>query len=669
MSAAVQSLWAELIAATLADAGVTTCVVSPGSRSTPLVAALAADGRFELPTIIDERAAAFFALGLARASMGARTKMGADPISPAPVAMVCTSGSAAAHYLPALVEASMAGVPLIAITADRPPELQDCGASQTINQINLYGSFVRAAIDLGPPTGTALAMRALRRKVLQAVTTARGPRPGPVQLEVPLRKPLEPAAPSTDEERALARLVADLRRTPVMVAPPRMVADDAAIAALAEAIAAEPRGVIVAGAMPVAFAHAREAVFALAARAGYPILAEAGSQLRFAPRNTAKSARTAMTGATATTGTTAMTAANAMTGTTEMTGATATTGTTEMTGANAMTATPTLAGAAPVFVDHFDVLLAASTLAPAPKLVIQIGAEPVAASWPTAFAGAKRWVLSDCDWHDADSSAHAVIVGDVARTFAALVERVAPKRSTGVGPHFAEAWQAAEARAAGAVNRALASHPRSEGAVLRAVMDALPATVAIQIGNSLPIRVIDQVCSSTTERRVLTQRGAAGIDGLIASAAGATRAGAPVLLVLGDVSFAHDVGGLLAAREAQAPLAILVLDNGGGRIFDGLPFAKTNPGPAFGRHWTTTPGLDPAAVALVLGAQAITAASPSAAAAAVAAAFSKPGVTVIHAPVTPTGAHDVRRDVLELVNASTGRASSGSIAAVGAPNG
>src|SRR3954466_11652340 len=105
MTAAVQTLWAELIAATLADAGVTTCIVSPGSRSTPLVTALTADGRFDLPTIIDERAASFFALGMARSSG-------------LPVAVVCTSGSAAAHYLPALVEASMAGIPLIALTAD-----------------------------------------------------------------------------------------------------------------------------------------------------------------------------------------------------------------------------------------------------------------------------------------------------------------------------------------------------------------------------------------------------------------------------------------------------------------------------------------------------------------------------------------------------------------------
>ena len=185
MTAAVQTLWAELIAATLADAGVRTCVISPGSRSTPLVAALAADGRCALPTIIDERAAAFFALGVARATGE-------------PVALVCTSGTAAAHYLPALIEASAAGIPLLAITADRPPELQACGANQTIDQVHLYGGFVRGAFDLGAPVASALALRAVRRKLTQAVLLARGPHPGPVHLEVPLRKPLEPAAPDSE---------------------------------------------------------------------------------------------------------------------------------------------------------------------------------------------------------------------------------------------------------------------------------------------------------------------------------------------------------------------------------------------------------------------------------------------------------------------------------------
>lgn len=576
MTAAVQTMWTELLVATLADAGVRTCVVSPGSRSTPLVTALAAEARIDLPTIIDERAAAFYALGIARATNE-------------PVALVCTSGSAAAHYLPALVEASMASIPLIAITADRPPELQQCGASQTIDQIDLYGSFVRQAFDLGPPTGTPLAMRALRRKIVQAVTRARGPHPGPVHLEVPLRKPLEPAKPSTDDERALARVVAELRASPVTIAAPRLVADDAALAELAAAIAAEPRGVIVAGALPASFS--REAALAFAARTGYPLLAESGSQLRFASRP----------GVTA--------------------------------------------------IDHFDLLLATPTIAPSPRLVIQIGAEPVATGWSTAFAGIPRYVLADHEWHDADSTARAVILGDVAASLAKLGLGLEPRTE------FAAAWRAAESRASGAMHRALAAHPRSEGSVLRAVVDAAPREMLLQIGNSLPIRVVDQVCPGGVERTVLTQRGAAGIDGLIASAAGATRAHKPVLLVLGDVSFAHDVGGLLAAREAVAPLVILVIDNGGGRIFDGLPVARTNPGAAFERHFTTTPGLDIAAVAHVLGARAVTAATPVAAATAITAAITERGVTVIHAPVTPTGAHDVRRDAIEILNTTPARPS------------
>jgi 2-succinyl-5-enolpyruvyl-6-hydroxy-3-cyclohexene-1-carboxylate synthase len=579
MSAAVQTLWAELIAATLADAGVTTCVVSPGSRSTPLVLALAADGRFELPTIIDERAAAFFALGIARATG-------------TPAALVCTSGSAAAHYLPALVEASMASVPLVVLTADRPPELQQCGASQTIDQIDLYGSFVRGAFDLGAPVGSPLAMRALRRKIVQAVTLARGPHPGPVHLEVPLRKPLEPVAPNTDEERALARVVADLRRSPALLHPAQLIAPAIALEELAAAIAREPRGVIVAGALPASFASAREAVFALAARTGYPVLAEAGSQLRYGARH-------------------------------------------------------------PHVIDHVDLILAAPSLAgaPAPRLVIQLGAEPVAAGWVAAqpvLAGAERWVLADHVWHDPDSSARAVVIGDVATSLAALSARVTTRPGD-----YAEAWRAADARASSALGRAIASHPRSEVAVVQAVLDAVPAGGIVQLGNSLPIRIVDHVRGGGAERIVLTQRGAAGIDGLIASAAGATRAGRPVVLVLGDVSFAHDIGGLLAARHARAPLAIIVIDNGGGRIFSGLPVARSGAAKAFEDHFLTAPALDPTAVAAALGVRAVTAPSPAAVSGALADALAGSGATLIHAPVSATGAHDVRRDALELLVGST----------------
>jgi len=587
VTAAIQTLWAELVATTLADAGVVRCVISPGSRSTPLVAALACEPRLELTTLIDERTAGFFALGAARA-----TGM--------PVALVCTSGTAAAHYLPAIIEASMAGVPLVVLTADRPPELQDCGASQTIDQVKLYGDFVRGASDLGPPSPGELALRAVRRKLVQAITLAAGPDPGPVQIQLPLRKPLEPAAPTSDAERSLASLAARLAG-PVRIAPPQLAPDATALAELAAAIAAEPDGVIVAGALPARFAASRAAVLALAARTGYPILAEAGSQLRFGPRPD---------------------------------------------------------GA--VFVDHFDLIPPGAL--PLPRLVLQLGAEPVAAAWPgwlgrLADAGTARWVLAGARWHDADSSARGVILGDVAGAIAGLaaaIDGLAVRRDADA--HTADAaaaWRDAEARAAAATTAALDGHPRSETAMLRAAIAAVPAGAAIQLGNSLPIRIVDHIAGGGAARSVLTQRGAAGIDGLIASAAGATAAGAPVLLVLGDVSFAHDVGGLLAARAARAPLAILVIDNRGGQIFAGLPIARAHQGAAFERHWLTAPELDPAAVAAALGARATTAVSPAAAATAIAAALASPGVTVIHAPVTASGAHDVRRAALDRFDTQT----------------
>jgi len=306
-----------------------------------------------------------------------------------------------------------------------------------------------------------------------------------------------------------------------------------------------------------------------------------------------------------------------------------------------------------VAVDHFDVLPPAAL--PLPRLVLQLGHEPVATAWPAwlarlSAAGSARWVLAGHAWHDADSSARGVLLGEVGPTIAALSDAVGAlaRERRAAARDAAAAWRVAETGAATALARALDAHPRSEAALMRAAIAALPDGAALQIGNSLPIRVVDQVCAGGgVARQVLTQRGAAGIDGLIASAAGATWAGAPVLLVLGDVSFAHDLGGLVAARCARAPLAILVVDNRGGQIFAGLPVARAAPGAAFERHWITAPELDPAAIASALGLAATTAASPAGAAAAIAHALAAPGVTVIHAPVSASGAHDVRRAALD----------------------
>ncbi|HUQ06478.1 MAG TPA: 2-succinyl-5-enolpyruvyl-6-hydroxy-3-cyclohexene-1-carboxylic-acid synthase [Kofleriaceae bacterium] len=570
MTAAVQTVWAELVAASLADAGVADVVVSPGSRSTPLAAALARLP-VRLHVVVDERAAAFFALGIARADG-------------APAALVCTSGTAPAHYLPAVIEASMSGVPLVIVSADRPPELHGAGASQTIDQTKLFGGFVRRFDDLGPPDGSALALRSVRRKIGQAVAASRGPAPGPVHVNVPLRKPLEPAAPSTVAERTAAAEATRLRTLPIAAVAPTVRVPDDVIARVAEAIAGTTRGVLLATAGPASRREARAAAFTLARHAGWPVLAEAGSQLRFAPRDGI------------------------------------------------------------LAVDHAGLAASAEL---APEVIVQLGGEPVAMGWGAIATGARRFIIAEHGWPDGDSTAEAVLVGDVADTLARITAALATPRLPSA---YARAWRDADRVAADAIAAALAEHAAAntglaaEHAMVGAAIAAVPTGAQLVLGNSLPVRVADEIAGGGRDLTVLTQRGAAGIDGLIAGAAGAAARNGATVLVLGDVSFAHDVGALACARGL--PLAIVVIDNGGGRIFDQLPVVASDlPDGAFERLWRTPTALDPVAAARAFGIEAALVRDPDELGAAIDRGVGRgaAGPVVIHAPVAPESAASIRR--------------------------
>src|SRR5215207_9317749 len=253
----------------LARCGVRNAALSPGSRSTPLALALWRRAEIHVSVIVDERSAGFFALGAAQAT---RT----------PVAVLCTSGTAAANLHPAVCEADESAVPLVVITADRPPELRGIGAGQTIDQLKLYGDSVRWFCELGTHDADDDGLLHFRSVACRAFWTAAGdPRPGPVHLNVPWRDPLGPE-PRPDDVTATAPLALEGRDgdrplTTVPPAPP--LPADALVEALAARIAAASRGLIVAGRMPVP--GAAEAIAALAGAAGYPILAEPTSQLRF----------------------------------------------------------------------------------------------------------------------------------------------------------------------------------------------------------------------------------------------------------------------------------------------------------------------------------------------------------------------------------------------------
>src|SRR4051812_27663620 len=267
--AAVNSTYAPLHALVdeLARCGMTHAVTSPGSRNAPLALSLAADPRLEAVSVIDERSAGFVALGMAKTSGR-------------PVAVTCTSGSAAANLMPAVVEAHEARVPLIVLTADRPPELRDTGAGQAIDQVKLYGSFAKWFVEVGNhPLGapTAVHYRAL---ACRAWHTARGGRPGVVHLNFPLREPLAPA-PEEGLDAGDWQGRADggpwVQVHAPSPSPPVELVNG--IAARSRGVA---RGAIVCGS---AGEGVEEAVAAFAAATGWPVLADALSGLRCGPHD------------------------------------------------------------------------------------------------------------------------------------------------------------------------------------------------------------------------------------------------------------------------------------------------------------------------------------------------------------------------------------------------
>ncbi|MEO8801699.1 MAG: 2-succinyl-5-enolpyruvyl-6-hydroxy-3-cyclohexene-1-carboxylic-acid synthase, partial [Polyangiaceae bacterium] len=264
--------WAETLVGALVAAGVTDIVVSPGSRSTPLVLAAAARTNVRCTVVVDERSAAFFALGQARASGK-------------PSVLICTSGTAAAHYFPAVIEASTAFVPLVVLSADRPWEDRETGASQTIDQVKMFGRYVRLFVDIGPPDPSPAAFKALTRIAAQSVHAALAPTPGPVHLNVQLRKPLEPAIVNGREAWEDVRDALVARAPTAISLSTAPMVDEPTLDRIADACARASRGVIVAGPLPIATNADREAIFALARTLGFPLLVEHTSQLRFGATN------------------------------------------------------------------------------------------------------------------------------------------------------------------------------------------------------------------------------------------------------------------------------------------------------------------------------------------------------------------------------------------------
>jgi 2-succinyl-5-enolpyruvyl-6-hydroxy-3-cyclohexene-1-carboxylate synthase len=491
-------------AATLVDewvrAGVTDAVVAPGSRSAPLALALARDGRVRVHVVVDERSAAFRALGL---GLG----------SGRPAVVLCTSGTAAANFHPAVLEASHARVPLLVCTADRPAELRATGAGQTIDQNRLYGDAVRWFCDPGPPSdepGCGVTWRAFASR---AIAETWGPPPGPVHLNLPFREPLvSTGAPPVDAPgRPQGR---PWTRSSPASRPPSVVD----VEGLAELVRTHPRGLLVAG-WGAAVAPNTAARFAGAA--GWPVLADPLSQLR--------------------------------------------TGELVISTYEALLRAPGFASAhLPDLVVRVGAALT-SKVATAwlDPTIPQILVDPDGA-WLDPTHAAYMRVAADAD----------VLLDRVGETLGAprhpksgwLTDWLDSERSarTAIDAVFDSPPATRNAR-----------RGMCEGQIARDVASALGDGSTLVVASSLPVRALEWCMAPRAGLRVLANRGANGIDGFVSTVLGVAYANpaSPTVGLCGDLSFLHDTNGLLAADPIgeQCPATLVVLDNNGGGIFSYLP--------------------------------------------------------------------------------------------------
>lgn len=578
----LQTEWAWLLFASLADAGVRDVVISPGSRSTPFVVAAVREKRLRRHEVVDERAAAFFALGQAR-------------VTGQPSVLLCTSGTAPAHYLPAMIEANISGVPLLVLSADRPPELYDCRSPQTIDQVKLFGENARQFFDL-VPEDSETSLRAVRRIAAQAVLGTLWPRAGAVHINARARKPLEPALPSTEVERQLFARARSIAGEPMVVAPPpRLLPNPDAVAAAASIVSTSTRGLIVAGPASIAQRAAREAVWDLARATGFPLACEATSQLRFGPRP-----------------------------------------------------------ADVTFLDGLDLLLRSSSFTASRPFdaAIQIGAPPTSGAWEQLAPSLARVVLTDHGWPDPSSSARVIVYADIAASCRALVTELGGK-----APRPREAMTELNERAWETAKRELEAADGGfvEAAAARALIDAAPSGSLLVLSNSLAVRLADIYARATSrDLDVASQRGASGIDGIVAGAVGAALAAErPLGLLIGDVTLLHDIGSLGLASRVRTPLVIVMLHNGGGRIFEQLPIAEAQGiEPEIVDHATTPHSTDFAPASALFGVGYTRVSDVGALSKALDAAYRHRGATLIEARVVPSGAIALSRRVAASVEAA-----------------
>jgi 2-succinyl-5-enolpyruvyl-6-hydroxy-3-cyclohexene-1-carboxylate synthase len=495
-------LWATLVVEELVRCGVGFFCVAPGSRSTPLVAALAANERAEKLVHFDERGTAFAAVGYARATGR-------------PAAWITTSGTAVANGLPAVVEAATDGVPMILLTADRPPELRQTGANQTIDQPDIFGDYARWRFDLPAPDESVDPAMVLTT-IDQAVYRARRSPSGPVHLNLMFREPFLPDEDLHEPVPGPARW-RESGEPYTRYADMKPSVDPGEVERLWDALRPVERGLVVAGRLPSR--KQGEAVLRLADTLGWPLLPDVGSQIRL--------------GATSN-------------------------------------------NLAPLY----DALLASEPFREghAPQAVIHFGGRALSKrleqflAWcrPDPYVVVRENPFRLDPGHRVTHSVEA----DVPALCAALARAAEGSQPTPDEPWTA-AWREASGRVDGYLERCFAeTRDLNEPLVARFLSRHVPEGHALCVASSMPIRDLDTFAAPDgAPVPVAANRGASGIDGTVATAAGYARgSGRPITLLIGDLALLHDLNSLAMLHDL--PVVVVVLNNDGGAIFSFLPVAR-----------------------------------------------------------------------------------------------
>lgn len=624
--------WAREIVGALVRGGVTEVEIAPGSRSAPLVLAVRSFLDLRAHVHLDERSAAFFALGYGRRAGR-------------PAAVVTTSGTAVANLLPAVVEADISDVPLVILSADRPPRLRGADANQTIDQVGIFGARLRYEADLPVPEPDALGRAG--GIASEALARAVGPPAGPVHLNVPFEKPLQPSSPAAMEVGGRPTGTGnrpmetrdDLAEPPRQLSPPaEAIARGAAL--VAAKLAAARRPILVAG--PSAAPSTEGPALAdFAERLGVPLLADPLSGARFAAPASAP----------------------------------APTGTDEQADPDTKSRPPLPHVPPPTVCGAYDHYLRDPTVVAklAPDLILRTGRTPTSATleaalehWRDAMqvviddgsrpkdhqrladeyvrapassvlahiaaqatVAAQPTVAADATVVVQAAVAHTTIPADHITISADHITIPATEpASRSPTAHWRTLWSRAEAAAWSAVADAL-DDPSNEGAHAAAVLRALPSNATLFVSSSMPVRDLDAYGRpAPTGVHVLANRGASGIDGIVSSTLGcAAAADGPVVGLLGDLAFYHDMNGLLATRDPELNVVLVLVDNDGGGIFHMLPIRNFEP--AFTPYFATPHGLDFRHAARLYGIPLHEAHTPAEAAQAVTAAVRRPGTEIV----------------------------------------